>query len=582
MRHSAPQRLSRRSSLIRRGGVAAVALTLLVALATLQGHAQKPADAATVTAPSVSVVVNTPQSQPGSYLVSGKITTTTPVLLVAYLASDSPDGSGARFSSVTGCGLTWSLAQRANAVAGPVEIWSAPATSALSSCRVTATRSFGSYLGQITVVGYANAGGIGAHAATSAAGGAPQVTLTTTAGQSLVAAVGDDWDQAIARQPVSGQSLVGQYLAPVGDTYWTQAVGTPVASRSAVTVKDGSPTSDRFNYAAVEILPVITTPTTTTTLTTTTTSTTTATASPTPTSTATASPTPTSTATASPTPTSTATASPTPTSTASTTTSSTSSSGTTAWARGLAWYQANTGVPAGTALTSSGSLTVTKAGTVIDGLNVNGGITVAASNVTIRNSRVTGTIQMNSGSMLVDHVEIDLSGLAVDSVPQQHGIFYFNGNAVVQFSKIHGMEQGIAWGGTGTFQDNYIYGIRTNTGHSEAILSNGGTSTTLIARNWLDSSGTGAISGPLCMYGDFGQITNVTVDGNLMTGVGYNYFGSVAGKAYPLPSNVTVTNNTFLPPFTWGSPVYPSSLDAQSTSKWSNNRLTTGAAVPAP
>ena len=260
----------------------------------------------------------------------------------------------------------------------------------------------------------------------------------------------------------------------------------------------------------------------------------------------------------------------------------TSSSATTAWGRGLAWYQANTGVPAGTALTSSGSLTVTKAGTVIDGLNVNGGITVAASNVTIRNSRVTGTIQMNSGSMLVDHVEIDLSGLAVDSVPQQHGIFYFNGNAVVQFSKIHGMEQGIAWGGTGTFQDNYIYGIRTNTGHSEAILSNGGTSTTLIARNWLDSSGTGAISGPLCMYGDFGQITNVTVDGNLMTGVGYNYFGSVAGKAYPLPSNVTVTNNTFLPPFTWGSPVYPSSLDAQSTSKWSNNRLTTGAAVPAP
>jgi hypothetical protein len=51
----------------------------------------------------------------------------------------------------------------------------------------------------------------------------------------------------------------------------------------------------------------------------------------------------------------------------------------------------NVGVPQGTTLTNSGSITVTTAGTVISGLNVTGTIDVRANNVTIQNTKVTCT-----------------------------------------------------------------------------------------------------------------------------------------------------------------------------------------------
>jgi len=259
-------------------------------------------------------------------------------------------------------------------------------------------------------------------------------------------------------------------------------------------------------------------------------------------------------------------------------------SGETAWSRGLAWYQANTGVPAGTTLRASGPLTITTDNTVIDGLDINGGIDVRARNVIIRNSRLTSRIYVQNGSATIERVEIDLTSRPIHW-SQQHGIATStDSHTTVRFSKIHGMQQGIAFQGRLTAEDNWIYGIRTEEGHAEAILSNGPTDTSFIRRNWLDSKpvvGT-AISGPLCMYGDFGQIRNVTIDGNLMTGMGFNYFGSASRKPYPRPYNVVVTNNHFQPPFTWDQPLYPATLDPLSESQWSNNRITTTNALVAP
>lgn len=251
----------------------------------------------------------------------------------------------------------------------------------------------------------------------------------------------------------------------------------------------------------------------------------------------------------------------------------------------MAWYQANTGVPAGTALKASGSITVNTAGTVIDGLDVNGTITVNAVDVTIRNTRVRGTIHGYWG-LLVDHVEVDVSGLPIGQ-SQKYAIQSF-WDTTVRNARLHGMSQGIGISGNVNVYDSWIYNLRSNYQHSETILSNGdptapaGNST--IARNWLDASDTNAkgfVSGALCLYGDFGQIKNFTITGNHLTGTGYLlYAGAVANKAYPLPYNVTVTNNTF-DPQQFG-PVYPSKLDPTSTSKWANNTHTNGTTIPAP
>ena len=68
-------------------------------------------------------------------------------------------------------------------------------------------------------------------------------------------AYGNDWDKATARTPVSGQVLVHQKVdTQVGDTYWVQSITTPSPANGLVDIHDSAPTTDRWNYAAVEIV----------------------------------------------------------------------------------------------------------------------------------------------------------------------------------------------------------------------------------------------------------------------------------------------------------------------------------------
>ena len=54
----------------------------------------------------------------------------------------------------------------------------------------------------------------------------------------------------------SGQTKVDEYLATVGDTFWVQSQTAPGgAAGSLVTLNDSSPTTDRWNLSALEILP---------------------------------------------------------------------------------------------------------------------------------------------------------------------------------------------------------------------------------------------------------------------------------------------------------------------------------------
>lgn len=74
-------------------------------------------------------------------------------------------------------------------------------------------------------------------------------------------AVGDDWDNAVARTPAANQTVVDQYLARVGDTYWVQRQTVAAnAANSSVTISDTAPTTDRFDLSLVEIVPPSPTP----------------------------------------------------------------------------------------------------------------------------------------------------------------------------------------------------------------------------------------------------------------------------------------------------------------------------------
>lgn len=179
-------------------------------------------------------------------------------LLVAFISIDGPSGTAKQtVSGVTGGGLTWTLRQRVNAQAGTAEIWTASASSILTNATVKATHA-ASYASSLTVATFPGAA-VGAVAGASATTGAPTVSLTTTKAGSWVWAAGTDWDRAQAHTVGALQTKVDEYLAPVGDTYWVQrqtnltpAVGTVVASN------DTAPTNDRWNFAAIEIVPVVT------------------------------------------------------------------------------------------------------------------------------------------------------------------------------------------------------------------------------------------------------------------------------------------------------------------------------------
>jgi fibronectin type 3 domain-containing protein len=229
------------------------------------GNVSGPSNSATATVPSgaraitvdklVSVHQNTDSA---TVAVPGVTTTGSNELLLAFLSSDGPSGAGTGgFASVTGGGLTWTLRQRANTQAGTAEIWQATAPTPLANVAVTGRQISGTWQSAMTVVAFLGADAVaGADKAFGAATGAPTGTLTTTRPGSWVWGVGNDWSAAVPRTVGPNQTLVDQFLAPAGDTYWVQRQNAPTpASGTAVTINDTAPTSDKFNLALIEVLP---------------------------------------------------------------------------------------------------------------------------------------------------------------------------------------------------------------------------------------------------------------------------------------------------------------------------------------
>jgi hypothetical protein len=184
-------------------------------------------------------------------------------LLVAFVATDYLSGANTTVTGIAGAGLTWQLVARTNVQAGTAEIWRAFAAAPLSAVSVTATLSQ-SAVSSLTVMSFTGAstsgtngsGAIGAVASANANPGAPSATLVTTRNNSWLFGVGSDYDNATARTLGASQTIVHQYLTPLGDTYWVQRQNSPTPlAGTSVTINDVGPTNDRYNLTVCEILP---------------------------------------------------------------------------------------------------------------------------------------------------------------------------------------------------------------------------------------------------------------------------------------------------------------------------------------
>jgi hypothetical protein len=143
----------------------------------------------------------------------------------------------------------------------------------------------------------------------------------------------------------------------------------------------------------------------------------------------------------------------------------------------------NTGVPAGTALTPSGGMTINTAGTVVDARDISGSVVVNAPNVTIRRSRIRSSsfwvVDNNSTGLVIEDSEIDGLGGAHNAIGDR--------NLTVRRANIHHAENGFDVAGNVTVEDSYIHDLTTSGGaHTDGAQFNQGASDIVFRHNTID------------------------------------------------------------------------------------------------
>jgi hypothetical protein len=222
------------------------------------------------------------------------------------------------------------------------------------------------------------------------------------------------------------------------------------------------------------------------------------------------------------------------------------------------------------ALKSSGSITVTRAGAVVENLDVRGSITVRANDVTIRNVRVRAgssfgiSVAQGVHGTLIDHVDVEMSGDATAAIG---GLGDHSGshstkpgdNVTVRYSHLHGNGDGIKAVNFGLYEHNYIH-MRRPAGsvrHIDGIQSSGRSSWT--ARyNWVDQAYSGGVNSAIFVQAYTGSADvpskNITIANNWVNGALYT-IQTEDGKdgRSGLLRNIQIDNNVFYRDYKYGA-----------------------------
>ncbi|GAA3593891.1 hypothetical protein GCM10022223_06070 [Kineosporia mesophila] len=199
------------------------------------------------------------------------------------------------------------------------------------------------------------------------------------------------------------------------------------------------------------------------------------------------------------------------------------------------------GTPAGLHLTASGGLTITKAGTVIDGADISGNVVVAADGVVIRNSKITGT-----------------SGL---------GVYVRSGSLIMEDTTVKGFENSVGGSGytatrvevTGAFGDGFKIGDNVTIqnswchdlapapdAHADCGQVQSGVKNVLIHGNWFDMVEGG--NAALFMAPDLGPSSAgpLTVTNNVFGGGNFSVYCLDGANGQYFIDGITIAGNKFL------------------------------------
>jgi len=219
----------------------------------------------------------------------------------------------------------------------------------------------------------------------------------------------------------------------------------------------------------------------------------------------------------------------------------------------------NTGVPAGTSLTDyTGPCAITSANTVIDGKTVNCSLAIRAAGVTIKNSKVNGTVILDTDLPGSSAWSLTIQDSEVDGGAQQLSAVGW-GNLTVIRSNIHGGQTSVQCEENSVsclVQDSYLHGQylpNDQPWHLGGFLSDGGRNITLrhnfiVCDQPVNSVGEGC-TGDVNLIPNFAPINGALIERNLFganVGSSYcTYGGEKSTSPTPNSFNVVYKDNVF-------------------------------------
>ena len=256
----------------------------------------------------------------------------------------------------------------------------------------------------------------------------------------------------------------------------------------------------------------------------------------------------------------------------------------------------NTGVPAGTTLTSyTGSCTITTANAVIDGKTVNCSLSIQAANVTIKNSKVNGTVILDTDLPGSSAWSLTLQDSEVDGGQVQLAAVGW-GNLTVTRSNIHGGQTAVQCEENSLsclVQDSYLHGQYLpddQPWHLGGFLSDGGRKITLrhnfiVCDQPVNSVGEGC-TGDINLIPNFAPINGALIEHNLLganIGSAYCTFGGEKStSATPNSFNVVYRDNVFQRGSNGKCAAFGPVTDFQvknTGNQWTNNTWDNGVAI---
>lgn len=231
----------------------------------------------------------------------------------------------------------------------------------------------------------------------------------------------------------------------------------------------------------------------------------------------------------------------------------------------------NTGVPAGVTLAPSGSLTVKRAGQVVENLDIKGTITVLANDVIIRKVRITTGDYYpiryfdndNTGLVVEDSEIIGTSGNVTSAIAFE--------NYTARRLNIHGMADGLKADANVLIEDCWIHDLSNGKDeHNDGVQSTGGKGVTLRHNNISGASNACVQTGD-----EHAATDDLSIECNWLSGGGYTL--NIRGKGATRPRNTRVINNRFARDSGYG----PWTLDDPSPTV-QGNVYDDGASIPYP